>query len=114
MLPQANRLKKTIDFQKVFKRGKSATSASLTVRYLSKNANLPARFGFVVSTKVDKRASKRNMIKRQMRAASKDLISNLKQGYDVVVLASRVKIPVDKKQIRTEVGEVYKKAGLIQ
>lgn len=52
--------------------------------------DLPAtRFAFVVSNKVAKRANKRNLIKRRMRAAVGAVIDEVSPGTDVIIIGSQ-------------------------
>jgi len=115
MLAPANRLKKTSDFEKVYKKGRVVSSNFIRVRYLATCKNNPIRIGFVVSNKVDKRAAKRNAIKRRLRAISRSLISELKSGYDVIVFfQGKAEENVDFNVLEKNLVEAYKKAGLFQ
>lgn len=114
MLAIQNRLKKSQDFQKVFKKGNGTSLGSFRIKLKNKSDTGPSRFGFVVSNKCEKRATKRNAIKRLMRAETLDLISELKSGYDVVVsFQSKIEMPLQKEKIRGELRDLYGKAGLI-
>ncbi len=68
MLPKANRLKKSKDFEQVFKKGRFFKENFLSLKVVP-NSFKNSRFGFVVSQKVSKKAVIRNKIKRWLRAA---------------------------------------------
>lgn len=54
----------------------------LYILKLAKN-NLPiSRFGFVISKKIDKRATVRNRIKRKFRFCIEQNFKNIEKGYD--------------------------------
>jgi len=50
------------------------------------------RFAIVVSTKVGKRATVRNLIKRRVRESLRELMKTIPPGYDVVVQARTASI----------------------
>lgn len=115
MLAAANRLKKTSEFEKVFKRGRVVSSNFIRVRYAETRINNPIRIGFVVSNKVDKRASRRNAIKRRLRAISRSLISELKNGYDVIVFfQGKAEGNIDYNVLEKSLVDAYKKANLFK
>ena len=97
MLPKQNRLTKDSEIKTVFKKSKKVSSDFFEI-YLHNRASLHKnelpRFSFVISTKVHKHAVKRNMLKRQLRAAiniilkdgirsllGKDFVIRVKPGY---------------------------------
>ena len=69
MLPRANRLKKSADFSKVFRRGYSAGNKTVVVHHLpAPSGEGNPLVGFVVSKKSLPRAVDRNLVKRRLRA----------------------------------------------
>ena len=73
------------------------------------------RFGFVVSNKIEKRATRRNALKRQLREISGSLICELDPGYDVVVvLQSDFPFPYRQEEIRKQFEEGLKKIGVLK
>ena len=64
-----------------------------------------ARFGFVVSNKVNKRATRRNALKRRLRAAVRELLPTLLPDIDVVVVVKRdFSYPYDYQEIKKQIG----------
>jgi len=115
MLNTQNRLKKSQDFQKVFKKGSGCSLGSFRIKALDKKNAMPTRIGFIVSNKCDKRSAKRNSVKRLMRAETLGLISELKSGYDVVVsFQSKIEAPLPKEKIKNELRELYRKAVILK
>lgn len=51
----------------------------------ARNEKNSKRLAFVVSKKVDKRATVRNQLKRKTRAAFENLFGQIKEGYDFLV-----------------------------
>lgn len=87
-LPKQNRLKKKKDFDEVFKKGKAANGAFLFIKF-RKSSSAASRFGFVVSTKVAKKAVLRNKIRRVLSTAVRANLSPLHTAYDVAVIVGR-------------------------
>lgn len=86
MLPKINRLKKNKDFEQVLKRGQFFRQDFLTLKILP-NKLKNNRFGFIVSSKVSKKAVLRNKIKRRLRAL---ILSQLNELNKIPVLADIV------------------------
>lgn len=85
MLKKEYRLTRRNDFRKVYQRGKTAVSRCL-VLYVAPSRNETMRIGFSVSKKIGK-AVVRNRIKRQMRAAARDLLPAFSPQKDYVFIA---------------------------
>lgn len=86
MLPSKNRLNKTKDIERVFKKGETHREGFLFLK-LAENGLTLSRFAFVVGQKVSKKAVLRNKIKRRMREAVKKQLPNIKPGFDGVWVA---------------------------
>lgn len=84
MLPQVNRLRKTKDFDNVFKKGKLIAGKLIFLK-IKKNKLDISRFGFIVSLKISKKAVIRNKIKRHLREIIKENLSNIKSGLDIII-----------------------------
>jgi ribonuclease P protein component len=90
-LPKPHRLRRRQDFQKVYQQGKRHQQAHLTLRSLRHlpdvhTENLPAtRFGISVSQKVSKKAVVRNLLKRQVKAALRQLLPQIRGGWSIVI-----------------------------
>jgi ribonuclease P protein component len=90
-LPKPHRLRRRQDFHQVYQYGKRHQQVHLTLRSLrhlpnSTTKNLPAtRFGISVSQKVSKKAVVRNLLKRQVKAALRQLLPHITSGWSVVI-----------------------------
>ncbi len=84
MLSKLHRLRSDRDFKKVFAAGKVAENQYLRIKYHG-NQEKFSRFGFVVSVKLAKKATTRNLIKRRLRAAIRFLLTKIKPGFDIVI-----------------------------
>ncbi|WP_204104180.1 MULTISPECIES: ribonuclease P protein component [Spirulina sp. CCY15215] len=97
-LPQANRLKHWRDFQEVYQRGKRYSGSYLTLRSLSVMPKsetgateaeitlIPStRIGISIGKKVSKKAVVRNRIKRQIRAAIREILPQMSGGWKLAI-----------------------------
>ncbi len=75
----------------VYQRGLRLNASALGLRALKRTSPpteiQPSRIGFSISQKVSKHAVARNLIKRRLRAAIRELLPRLSQGWDIVVVA---------------------------
>ncbi len=116
MLAKKNRLQKNRDFQQLFKKTRPINCFHLTFWVGENKAKeQPIRFGFVVSNKIDKRATVRNALKRQLREIAMSLICELENGYDVVVTVKKnFALPYNQDDIKKEFLEGLKKAHILK
>jgi len=115
MLNKINRLQSNLQFQRVYKNSRPVRTANLVVR-IAGNSTKEAcvRFGFVVSNKIDKRSTRRNALKRQLREIASSLISRLKPGYDVVVVVQKdFSFPYKQEEIKAQIVECFDKIGIL-
>ena len=79
------------------------------------NYNLTPRFGFVISNKIDKRATRRNALKRRIRAVIEENLSQIPEGIDLVVQIKKpFDYPYDYVYIRQEMLSGLRKTGVIK
>lgn len=113
MLKKLHRLKKKKDFDIVFKNGKSKFSKILGIKIFSNNLD-ESRFGIIVSKKVSKKAVERNKIKRQIREILRLSLSEIKPGYDIIVIVSPNIMGSTYDKIKDSLFFCLKKISLIQ
>lgn len=79
-------LRKRSEFLHIQRRGQKWVSRGLILQ-ICPNESLGKRIGFTVSKKVDKRAVKRNRIKRRLRGVVADVLNEHgKNDYDYVLI----------------------------
>lgn len=89
MLARAHRMVRPQDFSRAYKRGKRVGGPLLTLYFLRGAA--PTRIGVVVSTKVSKKSTRRNRIKRITRETLRFLLPNLPSGDYAVVMRPQIR-----------------------
>lgn len=79
------------------------------------NYNLITRFGFVISNKIDKRAIRRNALKRRIRAVIEEKLTQISDGLDVVIQVKKpFDYPYDYKIIKDEVLSGLMRLGIVK
>ena len=84
-MKRATTLKQNYEFRRVYNKGKSGVSPLLVV-YARPNRGGRSRLGVTVSTKLGK-AVVRNRVRRRLREIYRLSQPELKQGYDIVLVA---------------------------
>lgn len=112
MFAKQYRLQNDKDFKLVFKNGKVFNSKFLFLK-IRKNSLENSRFGFIIGTKISKKSTVRNKIKRRLRESIKKKLNNIKPGFDVIIGVKPEIVDKSYQEIEKETGELLKKAGLI-
>ncbi|EKE19482.1 MAG: ribonuclease P [uncultured bacterium] len=112
MLPIKHRLKKGDDFAKVFSRGAYAGYDGLSVKY-AKNDLSVSRIGFPVGKNYSKKAVVRNRTRRVLREACRKNISEIKPGFDIIIMIRPTYQVITVEKVSEELKKVFQKANLL-
>jgi len=112
MLKQQNRLKKEQDFKWVLKKGKGLREKNIFFKFLVNNLDEP-RFGFVVSKKISNKAVVRNKVKRRMREAVHNTLSEVEMSVDGAFIALKGIEEDSFQEIEEVIVLLLKRAGII-
>lgn len=113
MLAKKSRLTKDKDFDHAFNNGKASYDKLLGIKIVSNNLAYN-RFGILVSNKVSQKAVERNKIKRQIREIIRLNLNKLKQGYDCVVITSRLILNKEYSDIKNSLTNNFKRLKLFK
>ena len=116
MLPRVSRLKRSRDFQAVYKRRTSWASPSLVLYVRLRTPREPpsSRLGFVISKKIAKRAHDRNRLKRRLREISRlCLLPAAARPYDALVVARTAAPDADFATLTAELMGLARQGGLL-
>ncbi|MFZ5364661.1 MAG: ribonuclease P protein component [Patescibacteria group bacterium] len=119
MLKKLHRITQKRDFDKFFgpafrkNRGYSANSDNVIVKSLRNNSDI-SRFAFVISTKVDKRATKRNLIKRRLREIIRLRLKKIKPGFDLLFIAQKGIVDKDYQDLDRQVEYLLKRMRMLE
>ena len=114
MLKKLHRITKKSDFDKFFganfkkAKGFSASSNCLILKSLNNDLKI-SRFAFVISTKIDKRATKRNLVKRRLREIIRLNLKNMKSGYDILIIAKKGIVEKSYQELEKELSYLLKR-----
>lgn len=111
MLAKRHRLTAEKDFARLFAKGRAFHGRGVTVKAVRSGSDGP-RIGFVVSTKVAKRAVVRNLVKRRMREIVRKRLAKLLGGVDIAFLARSESVSMTFQELERSIEEVLAKAGL--
>jgi ribonuclease P protein component len=111
-MKSALRLRRSSDFARIRKRGKLYRHSSMLLSFVQND--LPYnRYGFVTSKKLGN-AVARNYAKRRLREATYQLHPQLRQGYDIVVIARLSVIEQPFSQLLRILEKLYHQTRLIR
>lgn len=111
MLPRVNRLNKQKDFDHIFERGKTKQDGFLVIRFLPNHQKF-SRFGLIVSARVAKKAVARNRLRRQLSEVLRLNLSNIKQGFDIVLVAKIKALDIQYRELEETLLDLLKKSNL--
>lgn len=111
MLPKVNRIRKTKNFDRIYKNGKSFTSPYFKLIVLkNKSINNP-KFGFVASKKVGN-AVERNRAKRVMREIIRQELSSLNDNFEAIIICYNSLLTKGFSELQKVGKEVLEQANL--
>ena len=110
MLKRVNRLRKRYQFNYVYKSGEHFSSQHLVV-YVTSSKTKSIKVGFAVTKKIG-HAVVRNKIRRRLRELVQKQLPNLKQNYNIIVVAKESVTEASFEQLGFELNKLLKKANL--
>ncbi len=116
MLATPYRLKKNREFSVVYCKGSRQSTKFLVLRTYRSDITAqkkPIRIGFSISQKVSKRAVVRNRIKRQLRAACRQLLPELQPGWNVVIVVRPAAVQCDYFQFLQQLRQLFADAEIL-
>jgi len=113
MLPRIHRLSADKDFSRLFSKGRVWNGRGLGIKAV-KNGLSVSRIGFVVSTKVSKRAVVRNKIKRRMREVVRKHLPGLFRGADIAFIARNEAVTMEFADFANEILSLLIRSGLLE
>jgi len=109
MLKKKYRLLKETKFDK-----KDIYTSPFFVLKTTRNDKSFSRFGFIVSKKIDKRATIRNKVKRKIRVCIETNFDKIKPGYDMLFILKKQILGKTTKEIgELTLGELEKRKLLL-
>jgi len=113
MLSKKHRLPLAVGFERIKKEGRIINGPLFGLLIATRNTGDETRFGFIISTKIDKRSVVRHRIKRLLSEAVRLNLDKIKPGYDLVFLAKKSVVGKSFEEIKKEVENSLAKANLL-
>lgn len=107
------RIKANKEFQHVFKKGKSFANRQLVIYFLKKPDQRHFRIGLSVGKKIGN-AVTRNRIKRYLRQAFLELEENIRNDYDIVIIARQPTKEMNFHQMKKSLTHLLMKQHLLK
>lgn len=112
MLAKKNRINTDQDIKRLIQSGKTFFLPQLTIKYLINSDNIP-KIGLVVSNKVDKRASARNLLKRRLREINRSLLKDLKPNYSLLIIAKKAALALSFAELKKQIEFAYNQIKIL-
>ncbi len=111
-MKKENRLRKNMEFKKVYKSGKNYWNRNL-ILFIKKNGDKNTRIGISITKKIGN-AVVRNKLKRRIKSINEDYITSIKSGYDIVIIPKKNAVELTFKDLESAVKHIYKISGLLE
>ncbi|OGM00472.1 ribonuclease P protein component [Candidatus Uhrbacteria bacterium RIFOXYC12_FULL_57_11] len=100
------------DIKALFAKGKGVFDVWVGFKFRKNDLNV-TRFAVVVGTKVSKSAVVRNRLRRQVREAIRTRLSDIRPGYDIMVLVKKEAMGASFQELEKHVVSGLKKANIL-
>lgn len=105
-------LNRNRDFNRMYSRGKSYVTSSLVV-YVLRNRQKGVRIGITTSKKIGN-AVQRNRARRLIRESCRKIISDVKPGYDIVLVARKRTVQVKCDVVLNALTKMLSEANILK
>lgn len=110
MLPRKNRLVSDQDYKKVQTLGKSYKGDFFRLSFLFTSDKMPPTVGVIVSNKVSKKATVRNLVKRTVRDFMHGKLGTIPVGSKIAIVANPRAVGREKEELLLDLGTLFNKA----
>jgi ribonuclease P protein component len=106
------RLRKNLEFKKVYSGGKNYWNRNLTL-YKKKNNLEETRFGITITKKVGK-AVIRNKIRRRIKEIYRKNLYRIKSGYDLIFIPKQNVVDISYKELESAMIHILKISNMLK
>lgn len=112
MLKKSQRVRRTLEFDRIFRSGKAVHGQLLSVRYAP--AEGETKWGFVAGTKQIGNAVRRNRVKRRLREIVRTEHPDVAGTFRIAIIAKAPSAEAPTDELATELFGLLKRATLIR
>jgi len=113
MLPRKYSISKKKDFENIFTNGKSFFTKIIGAKYIKNDLATP-RFAIVISTKISKKATVRNKIKRRIKEILHLNMQKIKNCDIIILTRNSIIDNYEYKELKNNIEYILTKARLIK
>lgn len=113
MLPKHKRLTKK-EFNEVFEKGQPIHSDFLFGKVLKTKKPTDSKFSVSVPVKVEKKAVKRNLLRRRGYVILKNTLENIKNDFKIIIILKKGAEKLDFEEYKREINKFLKKSKLLK
>ncbi|HRY63095.1 MAG TPA: ribonuclease P protein component [Patescibacteria group bacterium] len=113
MLAKNNRLRTKKDYDLVFKKGQTYFSPFFNLK-ISLAARPTTRFGIIISTNISKKATARNLLKRQIRTIIRKNLANIKDNLDIIINTKPASLVLNYQELEQELLFLFNQAHIFK
>jgi len=114
MLPRKYRLSKSSEIEELKNGGRLFSGEDLSIIVAKSASNETTRFTFLVSTKVSKKATERNRIRRMLSSMVYELVDQVDKGSLVLFLSRKTIVEANKSDVKSQTRKLLTRAGLLK
>lgn len=100
------------DFNRIYAKGKSYVTSKIVI-YVQKNRDNETRIGITASKKIGN-AVQRNRAKRVIREACREMMLQIKPGYDIVLVARKRTVQVKSGEVKNALTKMLAEANILK
>ncbi|HQL11493.1 MAG TPA: ribonuclease P protein component [bacterium] len=112
MLKKKYRVKKIKEFKEIIKNGNYTGANEFYIKFIPNNLNY-SKVSVVVPSKIEKRAVKRNRIKRQMSEIIRLIYKNIKPGFNIVFFCKSPILKMPYELMKQKIDKILSDANLL-
>ena len=110
-MDREHRVRRRSDYVRTQREGRRLSHPLLRIRWVA-NGLPVTRFGIVVGKRVAAKAHERNLVRRRLREQARQLLPDLREGFDVVVIAQPAARAAAFAELGTALRQVLERARL--
>jgi len=110
MLAKKNRLYKDKEIKELLKKGQTIFLPEFIIKHKSNKEEV--KVGFIISTKVDKKAVQRNLLKRRLREVMRGLLPRIKSKHSLLIIAKKPAVKLKITEIKSRLMVAFSKKNI--